>query len=174
MRFSNKKTKSLCQLLFKTIYAQRCLGLNVSVNLVMAMKGKSGDHQSLRIHLLGTMYVGTEFHGNPSNSCWDISVWTKVVDRPTNWCCHPSRYAASMAKVKGNTTRCGQWFSRLAVLSQFKISYEINGNGNVFLEHRNEFKTSAVNELTYLWTMPALMHPVDRKLPKTWKKKNTS
>lgn len=26
----------------------------------------------------------TKFHCNPSNSCWHISVWTKVVGRPTN------------------------------------------------------------------------------------------
>ncbi len=27
------------------------------------------------------MNVCTKFHGNPSNSCWDISVWDKVMDR---------------------------------------------------------------------------------------------
>lgn len=31
------------------------------------------------IHL-GTMNVWTKFHGNPSNICGDISIWTKVLD----------------------------------------------------------------------------------------------
>lgn len=31
-------------------------------------------------------------HGNPSNSCWNTLVWTKVLfDWPTNWCYHPQR-----------------------------------------------------------------------------------
>ncbi len=29
------------------------------------------------------MNVWTKFHGNPFNSCWDISVWTKVVNTLT-------------------------------------------------------------------------------------------
>lgn len=33
-------------------------------------------------HPLGTMNVCGN-HGNPSNSCSDISVWTKVVEQPT-------------------------------------------------------------------------------------------
>lgn len=34
--------------------------------------------------LLGTMTVRIKLHGNASNSCWDISAWTKVVDWPAN------------------------------------------------------------------------------------------
>lgn len=43
-----------------------------------------------QIHRLG-LNVCAKFHGNPSNICTDISVWTKVMDRPTlapiNTCC---------------------------------------------------------------------------------------
>lgn len=34
----------------------------------------------------GTINVSTEFHGNPSSVCWDISVWT---DWPKDWHCQP-------------------------------------------------------------------------------------
>ncbi len=30
------------------------------------------------------MNVYTEFQGHPPNSFWDILVWTKVVDRPSD------------------------------------------------------------------------------------------
>ena len=32
----------------------------------------------IKLHPLWTINVCTKFHGNPSNSCLDISVWTKV------------------------------------------------------------------------------------------------
>lgn len=35
----------------------------------------------LRSHPLGTVGICTEFHGNLSSICWDISVWTKVINR---------------------------------------------------------------------------------------------
>lgn len=34
-------------------------------------------------HPLGTM--DADFSCNLSNSCWDVSIWTKVVDHPTEW-----------------------------------------------------------------------------------------
>ncbi len=54
------------------------------------------------IHPLGTKMRLS----NPSDSCWDISVWTIMVDKPTerqadlltNWHCQPQSLAASMAK----------------------------------------------------------------------------
>lgn len=36
----------------------------------------------------------TKFQSNSSESCWDIPICTKVVDRPT----FPSSHAANMAK----------------------------------------------------------------------------
>ncbi len=47
----------------------------------------------------GDTNVWTKFHGNPSGSCWDISVWTKV-DWPLNllewWQCRLVHVAASL------------------------------------------------------------------------------
>lgn len=34
---------------------------------------------------LGTVNVCVNFYENPSNACWDISVWTKVLDQITDW-----------------------------------------------------------------------------------------
>lgn len=42
------------------------------------------SHCSSRILSLGTINVCTKDHGNPSNCCHDISVWTNVVDWPTD------------------------------------------------------------------------------------------
>lgn len=44
-----------------------------------------GSLKSLQFLLLGTMNVCTKFHHSPSNSCWDNSVWTEVVDRSNGW-----------------------------------------------------------------------------------------
>lgn len=49
---------------------------------------KSQVHQSHWDLLSGNMNVCTIFHGNPSNSSWDISFWIKVVDQPTDRHCH--------------------------------------------------------------------------------------
>ncbi len=43
-----------------------------------------GITKVLSIYPPGTMNVSTRFHGSPSNICWHISVWTKVMNRPTN------------------------------------------------------------------------------------------
>ncbi len=50
---------------------------------MVALEEKSGDHQSQN-HPLETMDVCAEFHNNPCNSYWDISVWMKMVDRQTD------------------------------------------------------------------------------------------
>lgn len=64
-----------------------CVSLQVELEEDMIMK-------VIEIYLLGIM----NFHGNPSNKCWDISVLTKVVDdqqtglalpgamRASGWC----------------------------------------------------------------------------------------
>ncbi len=44
----------------------------------------------IKIHPLGNIHVCSEFNGCPSNSWWDISVWTKAVDRPTSRSILPS------------------------------------------------------------------------------------
>ncbi len=41
----------------------------------------------------------TKFHGNPSKSCWNISVWTKVVDQPTDRHYHPCNRVVSLAET---------------------------------------------------------------------------
>ncbi len=42
------------------------------------IKGRAEVHHEL------TMNICTKCNGNPSNNCWDISVWTKVVNWWTN------------------------------------------------------------------------------------------
>ena len=46
------------------------------------LEERSGDHQIIRIHPLGTMNVCTKCNGNPSNSYCNISVWINEVDSP--------------------------------------------------------------------------------------------
>lgn len=48
-------------------------------DLMVALEQKLGDHQS-RLNPLQTINICTIFQGNWSNSCWDVSVWTTVVD----------------------------------------------------------------------------------------------
>lgn len=48
------------------------------VSLMVTPEERSGDHQSRAIHPLSTVNVCTESHGNPLDSSWDISVWTKM------------------------------------------------------------------------------------------------
>lgn len=38
----------------------------------------------IRTRTLGTMNACTTFHGSASNSCWDISMWIKVVAQVTD------------------------------------------------------------------------------------------
>lgn len=47
----------------------------------MTYGGKMKSQGPNRVHPLGNTNVCTKFHGSPTNSCRDISVWTKVVDR---------------------------------------------------------------------------------------------
>lgn len=49
-----------------------------------------------------TMDFSTKCHRNSSNSCWDVSVWAKVVDRPNNIAIPRAMLLASMAKNKSN------------------------------------------------------------------------
>ncbi len=61
-------------------------------------------------HPEGGMNVCTEFHGNPSNSCWHVSTWTKAVDSPIY-------RAALLAWLKMDIlTECPQ-FTRLFLCS---------------------------------------------------------
>ena len=73
---------------------------NKHFNLMVALEEKSEDHQSRRIHPLGTMNMCTKYHDNPSNSCWDISVWIKVVDWMTDgWCKNVLRHRGLISKT---------------------------------------------------------------------------
>ncbi len=51
--------------------------------------------QIITIHPEREINVCTKFHWSPSNSFWDILVWTKVVNRPT----HQLNIATSSAKT---------------------------------------------------------------------------
>ncbi len=64
-------------------------------------RGKSlGVTKLIKLHRLGTVKVCTKCHGNPSSCCcWDISVWTKVVDGLNNW----QADAACMAKNRNRS-----------------------------------------------------------------------
>lgn len=53
-----------------------------NLDLIMMLCKKPGVAKVITIHLKGDMNVGTNFDNNPSNSCCDISAWTKAVDRP--------------------------------------------------------------------------------------------
>lgn len=44
---------------------------------------RQGISKVFRVHPLGPMTLCTKFPGNASNICWNISVWTKMVDQPT-------------------------------------------------------------------------------------------
>lgn len=37
----------------------------------------------IAIHPEGGLNICTEFHGGPSNSCWDAPAWDKAGDQPT-------------------------------------------------------------------------------------------
>lgn len=58
----------------------------------------SGNHHR---HCKRMINDWTRFQCNPSNSCSDVSGWTKVVDWLTErWHCCPYSHSASMAKLK--------------------------------------------------------------------------
>ncbi len=58
----------------------------------------------ITIHLEGDMNIcTTTFLGNPFNSCWDISVCTKVVNWQTDRHCRPLSHAASMTNKNIST-----------------------------------------------------------------------
>lgn len=42
----------------------------------------------------GDMHVWTKLHGNPSNSFWDILIWTKAVDGTTETHVRPQSHTA--------------------------------------------------------------------------------
>ncbi len=52
------------------------------VNLRVPLVEKSGSPKSVGFILWGP-WIDRELHSNPSNSCWDISFLTKVVDKQT-------------------------------------------------------------------------------------------
>lgn len=53
-----------------------------NVKLMVVQEKKTEDYQ--RHYCLWIMNVCKKFKGNPSNSCLDITVWTKLVDRATD------------------------------------------------------------------------------------------
>lgn len=59
------------------------------------------------IHPLETMNICTKYHLNPSGIDQTISLWTKMVDRPTN--CHPLDCPASMAILKLHISSSEMW-----------------------------------------------------------------
>lgn len=45
-----------------------------NLDQMVVLNESSGDHPE------GAVNVFTKFHGNLSDSCWDMSVWTEAVD----------------------------------------------------------------------------------------------
>lgn len=62
----------------------------------------------IRIYPKGAMNICTNFHNNSSNSCREISAWTKEIDPPIGLPCISQSYIASLTKN---------------VLDYFKISW---------------------------------------------------
>lgn len=68
---------------------------------------KSGENQSQYDLSSGDQNICTKFHGNPSNRCWDVSVWTKVVHWSTLQCCA----TAWLKNIMCHMTKHGKaWF----------------------------------------------------------------
>ncbi len=69
---------------------QHFMAVNIMVVEVFHSKphGYAGG-KVIRIHCLSIMKICTKHEGNPPNSCWDISVWTIVVDQHTDRLIHP-------------------------------------------------------------------------------------
>lgn len=55
-----------------------CISIICANSSVRFMKKSQGITKVIRIQPLGTMNVCINFYVNPFNSCWDISVWTKL------------------------------------------------------------------------------------------------
>lgn len=72
---------------------------------------KSQKDQSLRTYPLRNLNVCIRFHGKPSNSCWDISVWASTVSRPTDQHYRPKAHAASTPKKVHSKQRQGAPFN---------------------------------------------------------------
>ncbi len=69
----------------------------------------------IRIHPLGTMNVCTKFHCPSANSCWDISVWIRVVAyRSLTWDVSLSRVHSVMLEVFLRRHIC-RWLSELMI-----------------------------------------------------------
>lgn len=68
-----------------------------------------------------------------SISCWDISLWAKVVDGPSGWHCFPSSNAACMDK---NSWLCNWINWRLMIdLSYMKVTGRPNHNFPLYISH---------------------------------------
>ena len=92
--------------------------INQNVDQLMVLEGKSRDqqrHPSSRHH--------EQFMAILSGSCWDISVWIKVVNQPTNQSSYEhynlESHSSSMVKISSGTplqlgTRTGPECSPLA------------------------------------------------------------
>ncbi len=72
--------------------SSKCCGRCRHKNTLNRWKAR-GSPQLSQFILRGT-WTSTKFHKNPSNSCWDISVWTKVV----GWLYHAASKALEKQK----------------------------------------------------------------------------
>ena len=87
--------------------------------------------KSLEFIFWGTMKACTKFKGNPSNGCWDISVWTQLVNWLTAQHCHPCIHTVSVAKTHSYCLTQEHWnimppFSQVDLIkaSQHVVRYE--------------------------------------------------
>lgn len=102
--------------------------INQNVDQLMVLEGKSRDQQSnpsSRHH--------EHFMAILSGSYWDISVWTKVVNQPTNQSryehCNLESHSSSMVKISSGTplqlgTRTGPECAPLAGQDTFENEME--------------------------------------------------
>lgn len=81
---------------------------------MMALDEKWGDHQhDYSSFVCLQMYKSTKCHCDPFNSCWDLLVWAKMVDRPKV----PSAYFLS-------TPRLPVTESEAALLGKYVYTYK--------------------------------------------------
>lgn len=70
--------------------------LIMEIDLIISLKT---TYFNLTLKVCCTLKVCRKFYGNPSNSAWDISFWTKVVDWLTDWHCIPRAMPLAWLKI---------------------------------------------------------------------------
>lgn len=115
------------------IYLLKYYTQNHKITSWWHQRKSKGIFKDGRIHLLGIMNACIIFNGNTSNNYPDISIWTKVIDRPTASHCHIQNYTASMFKKdqkKGQ--RAGIYYSHSQMQGRLEKKMENTGDRKRF------------------------------------------